>query len=61
MVSTDDPEAIRKYLKENMAEGYLSDEEGLNIDKFVDRYSQLQNQKENTQKLVRKAFTGKVQ
>lgn len=60
-VDIDDPEQIRSYLKENMAEGYLSEEEGLNIDKFVDEYSQLLQQKENLQEVVRKAYEVKVQ
>lgn len=40
-VRLDEPESIRAYLKENMAEGYLSRDEGLNIDQFVDEYERL--------------------
>lgn len=53
MVDLDNPDQIRKYLKENMAEGYLSEEEGFNIDKFVDRYEQLLQLRDRTQKLVK--------
>jgi len=57
----DKPEEIRRYLKENMAEGYLSEEEGLNIDKFVDRYKDLMNLKRGTQKILREVQEGRVQ
>lgn len=56
----EDPEQVRKYLKENMAEGYLSQEEGLNIDKFVDNYAELLDAKEKHQKIIRKAYEDKV-
>lgn len=54
------PEEIRDYLKSNMAEGYLSESEGLNIDEFVDRYEELLDQNENLEQVVRKAFEDKV-
>lgn len=56
----DDPEQIRDYLKENMAEGYLSQDEGLNVDSFVDEYAELLQVKQNTEKIVRKAYEDKV-
>lgn len=50
------PEEIRKYLKENMAEGYLSDDEGLNIDKFVDEYERLLEIEEKMDEIVKDAM-----
>lgn len=54
-ISLDNPEQIRKYLKENMAEGYLSEGEGLNIDKFVDEYARLLGVEENLEEIVKDA------
>jgi len=56
----EDPDEIRMYLKENMAEGYLSEEEGLNIDEFVDEYEQLLEMRENLEGIVQKVFEDKV-
>jgi hypothetical protein len=61
MVDLDNPEEIRKYLKENMAEGYLSESEGLNIDEFVDRYEELLNMKQDFQEIVKELQAGKVE
>lgn len=58
--SLDDPEEIRGYLKENMAEGYLSENEGMNIDEFVDEYAELLEMKENLGEVVRNVFEDKV-
>lgn len=55
-VSLDNPEEIRNYLKENMAEGYLSEDEGLNIDKFVDEYKRLLEVEEKTNEVVNDAI-----
>ena len=60
-VDLNKPEQIRTYLKENMAEGYLSEEEGLNIDQFVDRYKELMETKENFQEIIEQVQTGRVQ
>lgn len=60
-VDTDSPDEIRRYLKENMAEGYLSEEEGLNIDQFVDEYEELLGMKQNLEQVVREIYEGKVQ
>lgn len=60
-VNLNKPEQIRKYLKENMAEGYLSEEEGLNIDQFVDRYEEMMETKENFQEIIQEVQTGRVQ
>lgn len=60
-VDIDDPEQIRSYLKENMAEGYLSEEEGLNIDEFVDRYEELLNMKQDFQEIIKELQGGKVE
>lgn len=63
MENTDysDPEQIRSYLKENMAEGYLSQEEGSSIDEFVDEYSRLLQIEENLDQIMRETFEAKVQ
>lgn len=55
-VSLDNPEEIRAYLKENMAEGYLSDDEGLNIDSFVDEYERLLEVEEKMDEIVKDAM-----
>lgn len=67
-VDLDKPDTIRKYLKDNMAEGYLSKDEEEYIDKFVDRYTEMMSEsgknydnKEAIQKLLRKVYEGKVQ
>jgi len=60
-VDLENPSEIREYLKENMAEGYLSEEEGLNIDKFVDRYQQLLENSSSTQEIIRKIHEDRVQ
>lgn len=60
-VELDEPEEIRQYLKENMAEGHLSEEEGLNIDQFVDRYEELMETKEKFQEIIEQVQTGRVQ
>lgn len=52
-VDLDNPDKIRTYLKENMAEGYLSEDEGLNIDKFVDEYKRLLDVEENLEEIVK--------
>jgi flagellar biosynthesis chaperone FliJ len=61
MPDLDQPEEIRRYLKENMAEGYLSKEEGLNIDRFVDRYKQNIEEDSKAQDIIREAYEAKVQ
>jgi len=58
--SLDKPEEIRTYLKENMAEGYLSESEGLNIDEFVDEYERLLDVEENLGEVMEKVFEDKV-
>jgi len=55
-----DSDEIRMYLKENMAEGYLSEEEGLNIDEFVDEYERLLDVEENLGEIMEKVFEAKV-
>jgi len=60
-VDTSNPEEIRAYLKENMAEGYLSEEEGLNIDKFVDEYIELRDLKQGFEEIIREVYEGQVQ
>jgi len=67
-VDLDKPDTIRKYLKDNMAEGYLSDDEESKIDEFVDKYTEMMSDsgedysdKEALQKLLRKVYEGKVQ
>lgn len=59
-VDLDDVDEIRTYLKENMAEGYLSKEEGLNIDRFVDRYEELLQTKEKFQEIIREIQEDRV-
>lgn len=54
-------EEVRNYLKDNMAEGYLSEEEEQKIDEFVDEYEQLLEGKENFQEIIRKIHTDRVQ
>lgn len=61
MPDLDQPEEIRQYLKENMAEGYLSKEEGLNIDRFVDRYKQNMEEDSKAQQIIREAYEAQVQ
>jgi len=60
-VDTTEPEQVRKYLKENMAEGYLSEEEGMNIDAFVNKYKELMEGRDKMQELVREIQEGRVQ
>lgn len=60
-VELDEPEEIRQYLKENMAEGYLSKDEGLNIDRFVDRYAELMRAEQNFQEIIEQVQKGRVQ
>jgi len=55
-----DSDEIRMYLKENMAEGYLSEEEGLNIDEFVDEYERLLDVEEILGEIMEKVFEAKV-
>lgn len=55
-VKLDEPESIRTYLKENMAEGYLSREEGLNIDQFVDEYERLLEMEKSVDEVVKDAI-----
>jgi len=57
----DNPEELRTYLKENMAEGYLSESEGLNIDEFVDRYEELLDLKQDFQSIVKELQGVKVE
>jgi len=59
--SLDEPDEVRDYLLENMAEGYLSDDEGLNVNKFVDEYSRLLEMERNIEEVVREALEGRVQ
>ena len=64
-VDVESPEQIRKYLKDNMAEGYLSESEEENIDRIVNSYTKMLNDKrKNTDKsveeLIREIYTGKV-
>lgn len=67
-VKLDDPEDIRSYLKENMAEGHLSKEEERNIDSFVDTYSNMMREDngdtnknfDQIAELIRNAFEGKI-
>jgi len=64
-VDFSEPEEIRAYLKENMAEGYLSKSEEEHIDEFVDEYVDLidGNNSRNVklQEIVRKAYESQVQ
>jgi len=63
-VDFNNPEEVRNYLKENMAEGYLSKSEESNIDDFVDYYTELMQRKDedgNVQEVVRRAYEVKVQ
>jgi len=65
-VDFSNPEEIRGYLKENMAEGYLSKSEEEHIDQFVNNYTELMENEggsssEDVQELVRKVFESKVQ
>lgn len=53
---TMNPEDVRTYLKENMAEGYLSDEEEVSIDNFVDEYERLLDVEENLQDIMQEVF-----
>jgi len=55
------PDELRRYLKENMAEGFLSEDEGLNIDEFVDEYERLLKVEENTEEIISEALGGRVQ
>lgn len=57
----EDVEEMRQYLKTNMAEGYLADEEEDKIDEFVDAYKELSEKNKSIQKIVRKAYESKVQ
>lgn len=64
-VDVETPEEIRKYLKDNMAEGYLSESEEENIDRIVDSYSKMlkdkrRNTDKNIQDLIKEVYTGKV-
>lgn len=61
MVDLDKPEEIRTYLKENMAEGYLSDEEDTEIDEFIDEYRQLLENKREFEEIIRNVYEGRVQ
>jgi len=54
-VDINDPEEVRQYLKENMAEGYLSEDEGLHIDEFVDEYQRLLEMEESLDDVVKEA------
>jgi len=54
-VDIDDPEEVRQYLKENMAEGYLSEDEGLHIDEFVDEYQRLLEMEKSLDDVVKEA------
>jgi len=55
------PDEIRDYLKENMAEGYLSDEEGMNIDEFVDEYERLLTFSEDVEQILEEAYSNSTQ
>lgn len=54
-VDIDDPEQVRQYLRENMAEGYLSEDEGLHIDEFIDEYKRLLDMEESLDEVVKEA------
>jgi len=55
-VDLSNPEEIRRYLKENMAEGYLSEDEGMNIDEFVNEYARLLEVEKNMDEIVKEAI-----
>jgi len=65
-VKLDNPEDIRTYLKENLSEGYLSEEEEKNVERFVDKYASMLSKKDTTEsdkdieKLIRNVYEGKV-
>lgn len=59
-VDLSQPKQIRTYLKENLSEGYLSEEEGLNVDEFVDRYEKLLEFRESIEQTFRNVYEGKV-
>jgi hypothetical protein len=60
-VDISNPEEVRTYLKQNMAEGYLSGEESMNIDEFVDQYEELLGQREEIDEIVEEVFGSRVQ
>lgn len=60
-VDLSQPDEIRDYLKENMAEGYLSDEEGMNIDEFVDEYERLLTFSEDVEQILEEAYGNSTQ
>jgi len=60
-VDLSQPDEIRDYLKENMAEGYLSDEEGMNIDEFVDEYERLLTFSEDVEQILEEAYSNSTQ
>lgn len=55
------PSEIREYLKENMAEGYLSEEEGLHIDEFVDEYERLLSFEEDVEQILEETYADSMQ
>lgn len=56
----DAPNQLRRYLKENMAEGYLSEEEGVNIDEFVDEYERLLEVEKDAEEIIQEVYGEQV-
>lgn len=56
-----EPDRIRDYLKDNMAEGYLSDDESVHIDKFVDRYEEMMNREKEYEQIFRREYRMRVE
>lgn len=54
-------EKISDYLKQNMAEGHLSEEEETKIDEFVDEYEELLKMREDFQDIVKELQGVKVE
>lgn len=58
--SFDNPQEVKTYLSDNMAEGYLADEEEAFIEALVERYEELLELEEDVQDLVRTIQNNKV-
>lgn len=59
-VDMEDPEQVKKYLNENMSEGYLSDEEEAFIEELTEIYSALISAEQKFDKIINRIQLNKV-
>jgi len=59
-VDFSEPDQVEQYLKENMAEGYLANEENAFVEKLVTIYSELLSSQSDFESLIEQLQSNKV-